>query len=178
MDFGIVTLAVIVVLVLVVLGLFFHFVPVGLWITAIFSGVRVSIGTLIGMRLRKVNPADIVRPLISATKAGLDLDIGQMEAHHLAGGNVGRVVQALISADRAAIDLPWKRATAIDLAGRDVLEAVQVSVNPKVIQTPRVAAVAKDGIQLIAVARVTVRANIERLAGGGGGGGVLGRGGG
>jgi uncharacterized protein YqfA (UPF0365 family) len=168
MDFGIVTLAVVVVLVLVVLGLFFHFVPVGLWITAIFSGVRVGIGTLIGMRLRKVNPAEIVRPFISASKAGLVLDVGQMEAHHLAGGNVGRVVTALISADRANIDLPWQRATAIDLAGRDVLEAVQVSVNPKVIETPRVVAVAKDGIQVIAVARVTVRANIERLVGGAG----------
>ena len=147
---------------------FLHFVPVGLWITAIFSGVRVGLGTLVGMRLRKVNPGDIVRPLISATKAGLDLDVNQMEAHYLAGGNVGRVVTALISADRANIDLPWKRATAIDLAGRDVLEAVQVSVNPKVIQTPKVAAVAKDGIQVMAIARVTVRANIERLVGGAG----------
>jgi uncharacterized protein YqfA (UPF0365 family) len=148
--------------------LFFYFVPLGLWITAIFSGVRVGIGTLVGMRLRKVNPAAIVRPLISATKAGLELNIGQMEAHHLAGGDVGRVVTALISADRANIELPWRRATAIDLAGRDVLEAVQVSVNPKVIETPRVSAVAKDGIQLTAVARVTVRANIERLVGGAG----------
>ncbi len=147
---------------------FFYFVPIGLWITAIFSGVRVSIGTLIGMRLRKVNPADIIRPLISATKADLDLDVNQMEAHYLAGGNVARVVTALISADRANIELTWRRATAIDLAGRDVLEAVQVSVNPKVIQTPRVAAVAKDGIQVIAVARVTVRANIDRLVGGAG----------
>ncbi|MBI3968651.1 MAG: flotillin-like protein FloA [Chloroflexi bacterium] len=153
---------------LVLLLMFFHFVPVGLWVTAVFSGVRVGIFTLIGMRLRKVNPADIVRPLISATKAGLDLDVNQMEAHYLAGGNVGRVVTALISADRANIDLPWRRATAIDLAGRDVLEAVQVSVNPKVIQTPKVAAVAKDGIQVMAIARVTVRANIERLVGGAG----------
>ena len=168
MDAGNVTLAIIVAVVFVVLLLFFYFVPVGLWITAIFSGVRVSLGTLIGMRLRKVNPADIVRPYISASKAGMPLNVGQMEAHHLAGGNVGRVVQALISADRAAIPLPWQRATAIDLAGRDVLEAVQVSVNPKVIQTPRVAAVAKDGIQVVAVARVTVRANIERLVGGAG----------
>ncbi len=161
-------LAVVVFGFLVVLSFFLYFVPVGLWITAIFSGVRVGIGTLIGMRLRKVNPGDIVRPLISATKAGLDLDVGQMEAHSLAGGNVGRVVTALISADRANIELPWKRATAIDLAGRDVLEAVQVSVNPKVIETPRVAAVARDGIQVVAVARVTVRANIERLVGGAG----------
>jgi uncharacterized protein YqfA (UPF0365 family) len=156
------------VVVLVFVLLFFYFVPVGLWITALFSGVRVGLGTLVGMRLRKVNPGDIVRPLISATKAGLDLDVNQMEAHYLAGGNVGRVVSALISADRANIELPWKRATAIDLAGRDVLEAVQVSVNPKVIQTPRVTAVAKDGIQVIAIARVTVRANIERLVGGAG----------
>ncbi len=151
-----------------VISLFFYFVPVGLWITAIFSGVRVGLGTLIGMRLRKVPPAEIVRPLISATKAGIDLDVGQMEAHYLAGGRVGSVVAALISADSANIDLPWKRATAIDLAGRDVLEAVQVSVNPKGIETPRIAAVAKDGIQVIAVARVTVRANIERLVGGAG----------
>ena len=163
-TFGMVVAGVIVLFIL----LFFYFVPLGLWITALFSGVRVGIGTLIGMRLRKVNPAAIVRPLISATKAGLDLDVGQMEAHSLAGGDVGRVVTALISADRANIELPWRRATAIDLAGRDVLEAVQVSVNPKVIETPRVSAVAKDGIQLTAVARVTVRANIERLVGGAG----------
>ncbi len=154
--------------ILAIISLFFYFVPVGLWITAIFSGVRVGLGTLIGMRLRKVQPAEIVRPLISATKAGIDLDVGQMEAHYLAGGRVASVVAALISADRANIELPWKRATAIDLAGRDVLEAVQVSVNPKVIETPRIAAVAKDGIQVIAVARVTVRANIERLVGGAG----------
>jgi uncharacterized protein YqfA (UPF0365 family) len=157
----------IVILVLLIF-FFFYFVPVGLWITAIFSGARVGLGTLVGMRLRKVSPGDIVRPYISATKAGLDLNVSQMEAHYLAGGNVERVVQALISADRANISLPWQRATAIDLAGRDVLEAVQVSVNPKVIQTPRVSAVAKDGIQLIAIARVTVRANIDRLVGGAG----------
>ena len=167
METSTLALAVTGLLILIALGFFFYFVPVGLWITAIFSGVGRA-GTLIGMRLRKVNPADIVRPYISASKAGLDLDIGQMEAHYLAGGNVGRVVTALISADRANIDLPWQRATAIDLAGRDVLEAVQVSVNPKVIQTPRVTAVAKDGIQVIAVARVTVRANIDRLVGGAG----------
>jgi uncharacterized protein YqfA (UPF0365 family) len=151
-----------------IVGMFFYFVPIGLWITALFSGVRVSIGTLIGMRLRKVVPSEIVRPLISATKASIDLDIEQMEAHYLAGGNVGKVVTALISADRANIELPWKRATAIDLAGRDVLQAVQVSVNPKVIETPRIAAVARDGIQVMAIARVTVRANIERLVGGAG----------
>ena len=163
-----IAITLIAIVVFVGLMVLFYFVPIGLWITAIFSGVRVGIGTLIGMRLRKVPPAEIIRPLISATKAGLDLNIGQMEAHYLAGGNVGRVVTALISADRANIELPWKRATAIDLAGRDVLEAVQVSVNPKVIQTPRVAAVAKDGIQVVAVARVTVRANIDRLVGGAG----------
>ena len=168
MDGTLATILVVGVLVLIFVAFFFYFVPIGLWITAIFSGVRVSIGTLIGMRLRKVNPSDIVRPLISATKAGLELDVSQMEAHYLAGGNVSRVVTALISANRANIDLPWKRATAIDLAGRDVLEAVQVSVNPKVIQTPRIAAVAKDGIQVVAVARVTVRANIDRLVGGAG----------
>jgi uncharacterized protein YqfA (UPF0365 family) len=162
-----ITLIAIAAAVIVVMGLL-YFVPIGLWITAIFSGVRVGIGTLIGMRLRKVVPSEIIRPLISATKAGIDLDIGQMEAHVLAGGRVEQVVRALISADRANIELPWKRATAIDLAGRDVLEAVQVSVNPKVIETPRIAAVAKDGIQVIAVARVTVRANIERLVGGAG----------
>lgn len=167
MDINIGLIVAIVVLALIVI-FFFYFVPIGLWVTAIFSGARISLGTLIGMRLRKVTPADIVRPYISAIKAGLNLDVGQMEAHYLAGGNVSRVVQALISADRANIELPWQRATAIDLAGRDVLEAVQVSVNPKVIQTPRVSAIAKDGIQLIAVARVTVRANIDRLVGGAG----------
>jgi uncharacterized protein YqfA (UPF0365 family) len=168
METSSITLAVVALLILIALGFFFYFVPVGLWITALFSGVRVGMGTLIGMRLRKVNPAEIVRPYISASKAGLDLDVGQMEAHHLAGGNVGRVVTALISADRANIDLPWQRATAIDLAGRDVLAAVQMSVIPKVIETPRIAAVAKDGIQLIAVSRVTVRTNMDRLVGGAG----------
>jgi uncharacterized protein YqfA (UPF0365 family) len=143
-------------------------VPVRLWIEAIFSGVQVGLGTLVGMRLRKVNPAHIVRPQIAATKAGLELDVTDLEAHYLAGGDVERVVRALISADKAAIALPFKQAAAIDLAGRDVFEAVQVSVNPKVINTPRVAAMAKDGIQLIAIARVTVRANINRLVGGAG----------
>lgn len=168
MDSGLISFVVILGLVLAALFFLLYFVPIGLWITAIFSGVRVSIGTLVGMRLRKVPPADIIRPYISATKAGIELELGQMEAHYLAGGNVERVVTAIISADRANIDLPWKRATAIDLAGRDVLEAVQVSVNPKVIQTPKVSGVARDGIQVMAVARVTVRANIERLVGGAG----------
>jgi len=163
-----ITLIVIFVVAVLLVGAFLYVVPVGLWITALFAGVRISIGRLVGMRLRKVVPGEIIRPYISATKAGLDLDIPQMEAHYLAGGQVGHVVRALISADRATIDLSWRRATAIDLAGRDVLEAVQVSVTPKVIETPRVAAVARDGIQVVAVARVTVRANIERLVGGAG----------
>ncbi len=144
------------------------FVPVRLWVEAWFSGVKIGLGTLIGMRLRKVNPPAVIRPLIAATKAGLLLLTNELEAHYLAGGNVDRVVRALISADKAGIDLPFQRAAAIDLAGRDVHEAVQVSVNPKVIQTPKVAAMAKDGIQLIALARVTVRANINRLVGGAG----------
>ena len=143
-------------------------IPVRLWVEALSAGVTVGIGTLVGMRLRKVSPPAVVRPLINATKAGLDLDINALEAHYLAGGNVSRVVGALISADKASIDLPFNQAAAIDLAGRDVFEAVQVSVNPKVINTPKVAAMAKDGIQLIAIARVTVRANINRLVGGAG----------
>jgi uncharacterized protein YqfA (UPF0365 family) len=143
-------------------------IPLRLWIEAISAGVKVGIGSLIGMRLRKVSPAAIVRPLITATKAGLDIDINMLEAHYLAGGRVDRVVGALISADKANIELRFNQAAAIDLAGRDVFEAVQVSVNPKVINTPKVAAMAKDGIQLIALARVTVRANINRLVGGAG----------
>ena len=143
-------------------------IPVRLWIEAISAGVRVGIGYLVGMRLRKVSPPAVVRPLVWATKAGLDLNISDLEAHYLAGGQVDRVVRALISADKANIELSFNQAAAIDLAGRDVFEAVQVSVNPKVINTPKVAAMAKDGIQLIAVARVTVRANINRLVGGAG----------
>jgi len=143
-------------------------IPVRLWIEAISAGARVGIGYLIGMRLRKVDPPAVVRPLIWATKAGIDLNVGDLEAHYLAGGRVDRVVRALISADKANIVLSFQQAAAIDLAGRDVFEAVQVSVNPKVIATPRVAAMARDGIQLIAIARVTVRANINRLVGGAG----------
>jgi uncharacterized protein YqfA (UPF0365 family) len=143
-------------------------VPVRLWIEAASAGVRIGMGYLVGMRLRKVAPPAVVRPLIWATKAGLTLSISDLEAHYLAGGRVDRVVRALISADKANIELGFNQAAAIDLAGRDVFEAVQVSVNPKVITTPRVAAMAKDGIQLIAVARVTVRANINRLVGGAG----------
>jgi uncharacterized protein YqfA (UPF0365 family) len=143
-------------------------VPVRLWIEAVSAGVHVGLGDLVGMRLRKVNPAAVVRPLINATKAGITLTTRELEAHYLAGGHVDRVVKALISADKANIELPFQQAAAIDLAGRDVLEAVKVSVNPKVINTPKVSAVAKDGIQLIAIARVTVRANINRLVGGAG----------
>jgi len=143
-------------------------IPVRLWVAAYAAGVKVSIGTLIGMRLRRVPPASVVLPLINATMAGLDIDIGALEAHYLAGGRVDRVVAALISADKANIELDFNQAAAIDLAGRDVFEAVQFSVNPKVINTPRVAAMAKDGIQLVAIARVTVRANINRLVGGAG----------
>ena len=158
-----------VVVIIVLLLIFFYFVPIGLWITAFFSGVRVRIfKDLIGMRLRKVPPNQIIRPLIAATKAGIKLDADKLEAHFLAGGNVSRVVTALISADKANINLAFERATAIDLAGRDVLEAVKVSVNPKVINTPMIAAVAMDGIQVRATSRVTVRANIDRLVGGAG----------
>jgi len=148
--------------------IFFRFIPIGLWIRAWASGVRVSFMTLFGMRFRKVDPARIVDPLITATKAGLSLNIDALEAHFLSGGNVQRVVNSLISADKAGIPLDFRQATAIDLAGRDVFEAVQVSVNPKVITTPKVAAMAKDGIQLLALARVTVRANVNRLVGGAG----------
>ena len=152
-------------------------VPVRLWVEAISAGVRIGISYLIGMRLRKVTPAAVVRPLIWATKAGIPLNINDLEAHYLAGGDVMRVVRALISADKASIDLGFQQAAAIDLAGRDVFEAVQVSVNPKVINTPKVAAMAIDGIQLIAQARVTVSANINRLVGGAGEDTILARGG-
>ena len=149
--------------------LLLYFVPVRLWITAIFSGVHLKLfRDLVGMRLRRVPPDRIVKPLITAHKAGIPSETPKLEAHFLAGGNVQQVINALISADKADIDLPFERATAIDLAGRDVFEAVQVSVNPKVIETPPISAIAKDGIQLRAIARVTVRANIERLVGGAG----------
>ncbi len=149
--------------------IFMYFIPIGLWVTAYFSGVHVKlIRDLMGMRLRKVPPVLIIRPLITAHKAGIMVDAPQLEAHFLAGGQVQKVVNALISADKANIDLTFERATAIDLAGRDVFEAVQTSVNPKVIETPAISAVAKDGIQVRAIARVTVRANIERLVGGAG----------
>jgi len=148
--------------------LLLYFVPIGLWITAVFSKVRVTIGELIGMRIRKVPPGVIVNSLITATKAGLKLTTNDLETHYMAGGNVPNVIRALISADKANISLSFKQATAIDLAGRDVFEAVQISVNPRVINTPKVAAVAADGIQLIAIARVTVRASIAQLVGGAG----------
>ena len=148
--------------------LFFIFVPIGLWISSLAANVKISIFNLIGMKLRRVVPSRIVIPLIKARKAGLDLGVNQLEAHYLAGGHVEKVVHALVSASKANIDLPFQMATAIDLAGRDVFEAVQMSVNPKVIDTPPVTAVAKDGIQLIAKARVTVRANIKQLVGGAG----------
>ena len=143
-------------------------VPVRLWVEALSADARVGMGNLVGMRLRKVSPPAVVRPLIWATKAGIPLKVNDLEAHYLAGGQVERVVRALISADKASIEMSFQQAAAIDLAGRDVFEAVQVSVNPKVINTPKVAAMAKDGIQLIAQARVTVRANINRLVGGAG----------
>ncbi len=154
------------IIVVVALVIFFYLVPVGLWISALAAGVKVSITTLIGMRLRRVEPASIILPLIKATKAGLDLDVGLLEAHYLAGGNVDRVVNSLIAAERAGIPLSFERSCAIDLAGRNVLEAVQMSVLPRVIETPEVTAVAKDGIELKVKARVTVRANIDRLVGG------------
>lgn len=154
--------------IIILLMLFFTFVPVGLWVTAFFAGVKVKITTLIGMRLRRVVPSRIINPMIKATKAGLDIKIDDLESHYLAGGNVNTLVDALIAAQRANIPLVFERAAAIDLAGRNVLEAVQVSVNPKVIETPQIAAVAKNGIEVVTRARVTVRANIERLVGGAG----------
>jgi len=167
---------VIIIAIVLFLLLFLYFVPLGLFITAYFSGVKVKIfKDLVGMRLRKVPPVVIVRSMITATKAGITIDQSKLEAHYLAGGNVIKVINALVSADKANLGLTFERATAIDLAGRDVLEAVKMSVIPKVIETPVVAAVAKDGIQLKAIARVTVRANIGRLVGGAGEATVLAR---
>jgi uncharacterized protein YqfA (UPF0365 family) len=161
-------LLLIVAIVVIALAILLSVVPVMLWISALASGVRISIVTLIAMRLRRVIPSRIVNPMIKATKAGIGLSINQLESHFLAGGNVDRVVNALIAAQRANIHLEFERAAAIDLAGRDVLMAVQMSVNPRVIETPIVSAVAKDGIEVKVIARVTVRANIERLVGGAG----------
>jgi uncharacterized protein YqfA (UPF0365 family) len=157
-----------VVIALILLSVLFTFVPVMLWISALAAGVKVSIFTLIGMRLRRVIPSRVINPLIKAHKAGLGVTTNQLESHYLAGGNVDRVVNALIAAHRANIELSFERAAAIDLAGRDVLEAVQMSVNPKVIETPFIAGVAMDGIEVKAKARITVRANIDRLVGGAG----------
>ncbi len=150
------------------LVLFTYFIPIGLWISAAAAQVYVGLLTLIGMRLRRIPPPLIINTLVSARKAGLDMDTDVLEAHYLAGGDVNKVVLALIAADKANIDLEFQRAAAIDLAGRDVLDAVKMSVNPRVIETPRVSAIAKDGIQLFSVAKVTVRANIDRLIGGAG----------
>ena len=154
--------------VLILLMVFFRFVPIGLWISALAAGVKVGLFNLVGMRLRRVPPHKIVMPLIKAIKAGLDMDTSKLEAHYLAGGNVDKVIDALIAAERAGIELNFSRAAAIDLAGRDVKEAVMVSVTPKVIETPVIAAMAKNGIQVKPIARVTVRANIDRLVGGAG----------
>ena len=167
-DAGTITLIVGLVIAFIILAVFFTFVPVALWISALAAGVRVSIFTLVGMRLRRVIPSRIVNPLIKAHKAGLEVTINQLESHYLAGGNVDRVVNALIAAHRANIELTFERAAAIDLAGRDVLEAVQMSVNPKVIETPFIAGVAMNGIEVKAKARITVRANLDRLVGGAG----------
>ncbi|MDM5298792.1 flotillin-like protein FloA [Bacillus pumilus] len=168
MDPSTLLLFVIIAASLIVLSVFFTFVPVMLWISALAAGVRVSIFTLVGMRLRRVIPNRVVNPLIKAHKAGLDATINQLESHYLAGGNVDRVINALIAAQRANIELNFARCAAIDLAGRDVLEAVQMSVNPKVIETPFISGVAMDGIEVKAKARITVRANIDRLVGGAG----------
>ncbi len=155
------------IIVVLVIG-FFSLVPMGLWISAVASGVKVGVIHLIGMRLRRVRPAYIVMPMIKATKAGLKLTANQLEAHYLAGGNVDSVVNALIAAERAGMSLNFEQASAIDLAGRDVFKAVTMSVTPKVIETPSISAVAKDGIELLVKARITVRTNIERLIGGAG----------
>jgi len=165
MEFGALIVAGIL---LLAVFLFFYLVPVPLWITALFSGVNVPLTSLVGMRFRRIPPAKIVNPMIKAFKAGIPVETAKLEAQYLAGGNVDRVVDALIAADKAGIKLNFDRAAAIDLAGRDVLDAVRLSVNPKVITSPMVAGMAKDGIQLLATARITVRANIDRLVGGAG----------
>lgn len=162
-------------LLLLLIVLFFMFVPVGLWISAIASNVKIGLGNLIGMRLRRVSPSKIILPLIKSTKAGIHLKVNQLEAHYLAGGNVDGVVNSLIAAERAGISLSFEKAAAIDLAGRDVLDAVKMSVTPRVIETPNISAVAKDGIELLVKARVTLRADLERLVGGAGEATVLAR---
>ena len=169
------TTIIIAALIIVLVVVFFTIIPVGMWISAVASGVKISIFTLVGMKLRRVKPAKIVDPMIKATKAGLNVTTNQLEAHYLAGGNVDNVVNALIAAERASMDLSFEQASAIDLAGRDVFEAVTMSVTPKVIETPQIAAVAKDGIELLVKARVTVRTNIDHLIGGAGESTVLAR---
>ncbi|WP_215507077.1 flotillin-like protein FloA [Peptoniphilus sp. EMRHCC_23] len=168
MGIGIIFGGIVAFVVIVFLSVILTMVPIGLWVTAFFSGVKVRMSDLIGMRLRRVKPRRIVNPMIKATKAGMGLNISSVEGHYLAGGNVDAVVDALIAAQRADIQLNFEEAAAIDLAGRDVLEAVQVSVNPKVIETPKISAVAQDGIEVLVIAKVTVRANIDRLVGGAG----------
>lgn len=176
MSFDLFMIKIIIVIAVVsLIAVFFTFVPIGLWVSSLAANVKVSIFNLIGMRLRRVIPSKIVIPLIKSTKAGMGLTVNQLEAHYLAGGNVDNVVNALIAAHRADIDLQFEKAAAIDLAGRDVLEAVKMSVNPRVIETPNVSAVAKDGIELLVKARVTVRANLERLVGGAGEATILAR---
>lgn len=159
-------LALIFLLIIVFFVLFVWLIPVRLWVAAWSSGAKVGIGELIGMRLRRVSPGAVVNPRIAAVKAGLSVPTNTLESHYLAGGNVERVVTALISADKAGLGLDFKQAAAIDLAGRDVLDAVKTSVNPRVITTPKITAVAKDGIQLLVITRITVRSNIDRLVGG------------
>ena len=166
---------IIAVLVIVLIFVFVTVIPVGEWISAVASGVKISIFSLVGMKLRRVRPAKIVRPMIKATKAGIPVKANQLEAHYLAGGDVDSVVNALIAAERAGMDLSFEQASAIDLAGRDVFEAVTMSVTPKVIETPQISAVAKDGIELLVKARVTVRTNIDQLIGGAGEATVLAR---
>ncbi|WOS96439.1 MULTISPECIES: flotillin-like protein FloA [Nosocomiicoccus] len=168
MTGGLISLILFVVVIFIAVMFILSFVPVGLWISALAAGVKIGIFTLIGMRLRKVKPKRVVEPLIKARKAGIDVTTNQLESHYLAGGNVDRVIDALIAAQRADINLTFERCAAIDLAGRDVLEAVQMSVNPKVIETPFIAGVAMNGIEVKAKARITVRANIDRLVGGAG----------
>ena len=157
-----------VVVVLVLIGIFLSFVPLGLWISAISAGVKVSIFSLVGMRLRRVRPDKIIHPLIKAQKAGMDVNTNQLESHLLSGGRVDNVVDALIAAHRANLNLSFERAAAIDLAGRNVFEAVRMSVTPKIIETPWISAVAIDGIEVKVIAKVTVRANLARLVGGAG----------
>ncbi len=170
-----ITSVIIAAIVIILVVVFFAVIPVGMWISAVASGVKISIFSLVGMKLRRIKPVKIVSPLIKATKAGLNVTTNQLEAHYLAGGNVDSVVNALIAAERASMNLSFEQASAIDLAGRDVFEAVTMSVTPKVIETPQISAVAKDGIELLVKARVTVRTNIDQLIGGAGEATVLAR---